>query len=610
MAATGSDDVLETSYEGETLRGLAGNDRLSSVFNSTTLIGDAGDDVLVTAFTSQADEAAATQYGNDGNDVLSANVQSAGFLIEIMQDGGDGDDQITASAFLDYGNSFSGDFVIATVASGGNGNDTLQLSAILNIDSGTARNEALGGSGNDRISAFAATNFYGTQSTALNLIDGGDGNDVISASASGTSNYGDLAANELIGGAGDDVIRGYVFTDSNSSDAYGRNLIDGGEGNDVLEAYHDTDGENTYTDLESILIGGVGDDELVARSTALADIGLGGTSVVSHQLSGGADSDNLNSSIFAEAATVRIDASLLGGQGDDRLLSSVEVELSSSFGSDDPATVTNRLDGGEGNDILEARISITRYQDPYDDVIADSNVASELYGGDGDDILTAVIESYANNPGSTVAASSFLFGGAGNDFIRVEGGDDNILHGGAGNDRLVGGSGSDTFVFEFAISPAETQTVYFRNGETPNWNANVRAWENYLNQLSDWRSDLKGYGNDLDNLLSVVSLTGRRGAMGKTFLFDNSYTYSTGTVIAGDGWDLVEGFSEDDVLKLNGLTQSEFFDLFDVSVADYDEDGTLDTVLTWSESDGGVVLLGVQYESLADLTTAGIVIFG
>ncbi len=609
MAATNFDDDLETSYDGEILRGLAGDDRLSSAFNRTTLIGDAGDDIIVTDLFSEADETVAAQYGNDGNDILSAIVQAGGSRIELLQDGGDGDDQITGRAVLGTYDFFQGKS-ISNSASGGAGNDTIQLSAILNVDSGAARNEASGGSGDDRIFAYASTNFYGTQSIAFNRIDGGDGNDQITASASGSSNFGDIVTNELTGGAGDDIIRGYVFADSNSSDAYGRNVLEGGEGNDLLQAFNETDGENTYTEVESVLDGGNGDDELTARSIALSDIGLDGVTVASHQLSGGNGVDILTSSIVAEAATARIEAQLTGGQGDDRLSCTIEIELGSISGTPDAATIVNRLDGGAGNDILDVRVSVALYQYGYDDVVASPSVTNELHGGEGDDTISAIIESVSDNPETTVAGSSLLFGGGGEDIIRVEGGDGNILNGGAGDDRLIGGSGSDTFVFAFAVSPGELQTVTFRNGQTPSKNANARAWENYVEQLSAWRSDLQGYGGDLDDRLSSVTLRGKRGSMGETFSFDNTYTFSTGAVVAGEGFDNIEGFSGDDMLQLNGVTQTEFSDLFALSVEDFDGNGTLDTVLTWNEEGGGIVLLDAQYENLDDLTLAGVVTFG
>jgi hypothetical protein len=73
---------------------------------------------------------------------------------------------------------------------------------------------------------------------------------------------------------------------------------------------------------------------------------------------------------------------------------------------------------------------------------------------------------------------------------------------------------------------------------------------------------------------------------------------------------VVHGFGEGDSLQLNGLTSSEFLNSFNVSVRDFDGDGTLDTILSWGEDDAGIVLLDVQYQSAEDLLNSGDLLFG
>lgn len=186
--------------------------------------------------------------------------------------------------------------------------------------------------------------------------------------------------------------------------------------NDVLEAIHSTDGENTITDVTNRLDGGKGDDSLKADSTA-----LGGFVRALNDLEGGDGKDSL---------TARLDADAHGGPG------FLELNL---------YDVSNVLNGGAGNDHLEAFLSVRA--DP--NVTDDSRAENHLDGGSGNDTLVATVA-----PGSVGA--SFLNGGSGSDQLTVFGGSGNVLNGGngkdtltsgIGNDTLIGGSGADNFVF-------------------------------------------------------------------------------------------------------------------------------------------------------------------
>lgn len=107
----------------------------------------------------------------------------------------------------------------------------------------------------------------------------------------------------------------------------------------------------------------------------------------------------------------------------------------------------NHLDGGSGNDVLEATISVLDRAFPNNP--EGSHAENHLQGGDGQDVLTATVQAGTRG-------ASFLSGGAGNDRLTVIGGTGNrldggtgrdVLFGGRGSDDMNGGNGADTFVF-------------------------------------------------------------------------------------------------------------------------------------------------------------------
>ncbi|MGO4843067.1 calcium-binding protein, partial [Rhizobiaceae sp. 2RAB30] len=91
---------------------------------------------------------------------------------------------------------------------------------------------------------------------------------------------------------------------------------------------------------------------------------------------------------------------------------------------------SNVLNGGNGNDILEAYLSAKAAV-----LEADDSARNILSGGAGNDRLLATVA-----PGS--AGASFLDGGAGDDVLTVVGGTGNVLNGAAGRDLLIGGVGN------------------------------------------------------------------------------------------------------------------------------------------------------------------------
>lgn len=152
----------------------------------------------------------------------------------------------------------------------------------------------------------------------------------------------------------------------------------------------------------------------------------------------------------------------------------------------------NKIFGDAGNDTLRGG--------------AETNL---LDGGDGNDVLDAWIGDY-----------SILRGGAGND--RIIGGDaGGLLDGGQGIDTMTGGDGGDTYVGNHLRDEiTEIYSPYYDND--PNPADQVNAWvswtlgANLENLLLQGKAAINGTGNGLSNLIvgnaGNNSLSGGRGA--------------------------------------------------------------------------------------------------
>jgi Ca2+-binding RTX toxin-like protein len=417
ILGTRHNDTLSALADGDVVFGFQGDDHLISNFNRTALVGGIGSDTLttdVTLSTATDLHGIAVQAGGAGDDSLNVNIHwtdltsDAHVISEAAVFGGFGDDQIN--------------IVAGPPSAGGT---TAGSNVVTNI--------ADGGAGDDHVTVSGTTGFFTLEGTITNHISGGLGDDVLDATAILQSISSLSASNFLDGGAGDDILRAYCLTDSDSGNPVGINELWGGNGNDMLQATQVTDGENAATNVTNHLDGGNGNDVLVADSTALAQLsvlavnildgGAGNDSLTAHLISGGTNTGPANG----------VDASneLGGGSGNDSLLASIDI-VSDPLGASSHLNLVNTLDGGTGNDHLEASINvIPTHEGP-------ESLENHLDGGAGDDVLLATI-------GGT-AGSSFLFGGSGNDQLKVVGGSGNVLSGGDGRDSLTGGSGDD-FLF-------------------------------------------------------------------------------------------------------------------------------------------------------------------
>ncbi|NVP57818.1 calcium-binding protein [Mycoplana rhizolycopersici] len=420
ILGTRRSDVLATKSEGDIVFGLGAGDWLSSSHNRTALVGGSGDDKLKTTVVvpMQGDDPVkglAIQMGGSGRDKLEATITLQGGLLtfperqlsaEIRQDGGRGDDIIKATANL--AQPIVADFTAKIHILGGSGDDKIDAFADTRGALGDllAENFVAGGSGDDYVKARAETELVGFLATARNVLYGGSGDDVLDATAIGRSNVTTLVSNSLHGGHGNDFLRAYNYTNSNSKAPVGVNELWGGQGNDRLEV-EQIDTGNTFTDVTSRLYGGTGNDRLKAETSA----GSQHVKALNH-LDGGDGRDVLEASLDVRGGSYEVANVLVGGWGDDRL----ETTISATPGLSPTGTssVENRLDGGWGDDVLIATVT------------AGSLGSSFLKGGFGDDKLTVV--------GGT---GNVLDGGAGRDW----------LIGGTGDDHMIGRAGADRFVF-------------------------------------------------------------------------------------------------------------------------------------------------------------------
>ncbi|MEG3862717.1 calcium-binding protein [Microcoleus sp. herbarium12] len=477
------EDSLVGQRERILMFGDAGNDTVVAQSRNATLFGGLGDDLLqgtVDANLMFGNEGSDTMlggglgrdslYGGKGNDSLGFFIAGGGNNLRLAIGASAGGNQGSNYLRGDLGD----DYIVAInqkdTLFGGRGNDTLYGVASNSYLSGDLDNDTLVITNTSQPNQFAPGSFVtiGIEKTTLlggvgndslvgglgefgagkNFFDGGEGNDTISVFAT---------QDTALGGAGDDYITSGTTPQnitlsqggSSSSPGFaGRNLLDGGEGSDTIVAAFASD----------TMIGGGGNDTLSGVFT---------------QASGGDGDDTINASFDVGTTPTRI--TLDGGLGSD-------VLIGNTSGSIAGRTVTNFMNGGEGNDNIifgttgDRLIGTLSGNDTISyastvnfsnitttNVITDNLGANFITGGNGRDSIT------------TGAGDDILFGGPsslavagfdGNDTLNAGGGNDTLLGGfnedlligGDGNDSLGGGPGADTL-----IGGAGNDSFYYDN---------------------------------------------------------------------------------------------------------------------------------------------------
>ncbi|WP_299728132.1 M10 family metallopeptidase [uncultured Tateyamaria sp.] len=274
------------------------------------------------------------------------------------------------------------------------------LIGVMGIARGTVIENAILGSGDDRV----------TGNDAANAIDLGVGNDSIEAGGGNDSIMGGIGFDTIEGGDGNDSLFGGNGADS----------LLGGDGDDQLEGGDGFDQIN----------GGAGHDRILAGATADRVYGGDGNDWIS----GGS---NLG---------ITVDG-LWGEAGDDTLVGDGGFDL---------------LDGGDGNDLLDGGHQADNlYGRAGNDVMRGGLGLDRLFGGEGDDLGhggegdDGLFGDAGNDSLFGEAGNDRFFGGSGNDLLNGGEGND-TLNGGSGFDTIEAGSGddlmfgrfnADTFVF-------------------------------------------------------------------------------------------------------------------------------------------------------------------
>lgn len=443
IRGTNGNNLLIGTNLGDYIEGLGGNDTLRGNGGNDTILGGGGND---------------TAFGGDGNDIIR---DFAGFIHDFH--GGNGNDELTVRLTIPYSaeeqnwkTSLSGDAGndvitaiynvdsdeystnISNVVNGGTGNDVIFVrcaSGTSNFTFANISNTIIGGDGDDRITALAYS-----WDTSSNVIRGDAGNDSI-VSESSTA--------QLYGGTGNDDIRAVTSFAT----------IDGGSGNDTIsvegifprytslgESFEYSIRGGDGVDIVTVNASAIGDWGAIAAATIFGDAGddrinvrlesgswYGGNTVAS--IDGGGGNDTIVSNAIAwegdlEGGQGRVQNVLRGGAGDDYIDATTSIrEIQGTAEQPGPHSAHASLYGGDGNDTLVSRLDL-----PYDSP-AGSIGRNYLDGGNGNDIL----EAWSSEKNE-------LYGRAGDDTLRVHGYGDSTLDGGAGNDRLYGDGGDTTFV--------------------------------------------------------------------------------------------------------------------------------------------------------------------
>ncbi len=229
--------------------------------------------------------------------------------------------------------------------------------------------------------------------------------------------------------------------------------INGGAGNDTL-----TGGAGSDT-----IGGGDGDDTFLAAAAIDGD----------DTFAGGAGTDKVDYSRRENSVTVVLDGVTASGEATETDTIETDVENAVGGAGDDDLTgndVSNRLQGGPGNDVLsggpangDCSLDVDSLEGDDGDDTFDQGTATDcgdvMIGGKGNDTvdyqlrtgdLTIDLDGTADD-GEDMEADNVrndvevVICGAGDDTVVGSSGD-NELHGGAGADNLDGGNGNDTLI--------------------------------------------------------------------------------------------------------------------------------------------------------------------
>ncbi|MDE2405488.1 MAG: hypothetical protein KGM17_12550 [Sphingomonadales bacterium] len=486
VASDGHYTANGVGYDGVVLNGGAGNDLIIGGSGVDRLYGGAGNDTLV------GNGGADWLYGGADNDtfqLMTGTTQIAGF------DGGTGNDTILGSWSQDdlyVGSTTMYNLVSIEEINGGNSDWTV------NAIHGTQVGDTMDFTGK----GITVIDFY---------IDGGAGNDTITASKGhyvytdsngvtkqhdGVIEKGGLGNDVLNGGSGDDL---FLLETGDSLDAKGVSVKNG------LDSIHGNGGNDT-------VLGGWSYDVLSVNST------LSNIDSSIKEINGG-NSDWTYNAIVAT-------------NGNDKL----------NFNAFSPKIVDAYIDGGAGNDLIQA--SVGHYiQDGvgHDGVIIRGGAGNDtMISGDGDDMFLLVT-------GDSLDANG----------LSVKNGLDTFI-GNGGNDTILGGWSTDILnVNQFGDNITGIEKI---DGGDRTWGNNVILGTAGGDQLNFQATDLVdiyvdgGAGNDFI-YASKGQYTDANGARVNGVILHGGA--GDDQLYGGGGSDILEGGSGGD--RLSGGTGADTF---------------------------------------------------
>ena len=477
LAGSAYDDVLAGDRRDNVLNGHAGNDKLygGPGGGDDTLSGGSGDDSLFGGLgmdTLTGEAGHDSLIGGPDNDTLDG-----GNGDDTLR-GGPGADELVGGAGLDTADYSGSDNAVTVrlhslVAAGGDaegdtfGNtvpvayrqadgstETESLPDIENL-AGSAYNDVLAGDRRDNVLNGGAGHdtLYGGPGGGNDTLLGNDGNDTL---------YGGLGDDVLHGGAGDDQLKGGAGNDVLQGGT-GRNTLDGGLGRDTANF------EFAAAGITANLDDPAESGDLVRQNTLVSIENLTGSNY-SDTLTGDAGNNVL--------AGLNGDDTLRGGPGDDVLRGGQGADILDGGAGMDTADYSQDMSGilhTEGDTLNDIEIIIgSDYRDhlfgpdiqPHesyattgtftyypsltsDDITIQGGAGNDkihsntgndtLYGGPGDDDILSM------------GGNNTLYGGPGDDRLRANEAGHNIFHPGAGDNRILLGEGPDTVVI--ALKP-------------------------------------------------------------------------------------------------------------------------------------------------------------
>ena len=391
--------------------------------------------------------------------------------------------QIIGSAYVNY-------------FRGGTGNDVfIGGNSYNNLNGGSGNDYLVGGANADKLEGWLGSD----------TLFGGGGND--SLYLGGFSSYGSLAAayyNVAYGGEGNDSVT--VTSDSN---IYQGGIVDGGAGYDTL--YTDAD-LNAYSisSVESLYGTGQSLHATVAQLNSFQSISAVGVTIYV----GGSGMLDLGPKLGSSNVAVNLigettgDLILVGTQNNDSLTGGQGLSV---------------LYGGGGGDRLVGKGTSSSAAPAYiyggggDDGLYGGASNDYLFGDDGSDIVVT------NSEHKALPGHAYVDGGAGNDWIILNGAGD-IALGGIGND-LIYANGTNAYAFG---GDGDDSLVSYSAFET--YDASNRAiGTNYVDG---------GGGND------SIEINGKGDVAYGGDGNDSIEVYGSGTTgVGGEGNDVLQGGS-------------------------------------------------------------------